>query len=93
MSEIINKCMSELLKEMFSTSIAIVILVASITTLLEISRTIPNTWIEPIITFTTEWLFSSYIRITKFTFIFLGISGFKYNWSRYNDFNKNVFGD
>ena len=93
MSVTIYKFMGESLNEIIITSIAIVILVAFIAAILEILGIIPDTWIEPIITFTTEWLFSPDRIITKFIFIFLGISGLSVIGVSITILIKNVLGD
>ena len=54
---------------------------------------IPNNWIEPIIIFTTEWLFNPDRILRKIVFIIFGISGLSIIGFGLTIFLKNVFAD
>lgn len=85
--------MSKSFDEIFGTSIAIIIFVSVIATISGTWGIIPDTWIEPIITFTTEWLFSPNRILTKIVYVFLGISGLSAIGVIVTIFIKNILGD
>ena len=85
--------MSKSFEEIFSTSIAIIIFISVITTIFGTWGIIPDNWIEPIITFTTEWLFSPNRILTKIAYAFLGISGLSVIGVSITILIKNILGD
>ena len=85
--------MGKSLGEIFGTSIAIIILVSVIATILGIWGVIPDTWIEPIITFITEWLFNPNRILTKIIYAVLGISGLSLIGISITIFIKNILSD
>ena len=85
--------MSKSFEEIFGTSIAIIIFMSVITTIFGTWGIIPDTWIEPIITFTTEWLFSPNRILTKIVYAVLGISSLSLIGISITIFIKNILSD